>query len=248
MTTLDSGLWLGRLRRFGWHHPEWTWGLVALAGWVIGWTAGHAGLSHPYPHWLVMVVAMMLPPALPMIRYVALAGQWRRRHANGATFAAGFLLVWAGAGVVILTAVSVVHGALLRAELLQPGLTPAGTVLIGWSRWGGPAALAIAAGWELTAAKGRFLRRCHWLDALPPDGGRAGAGCARFGIRYGWRSLGAGWALMLPMVVAPHTGLALMPLLAVIVAAEELLAKGARLRPAAAAALLGVAALMAGGS
>jgi len=271
MTTLDSGLRLDRLRRFGWNHPEWTWGLVAVAAWVIAWTAGHAGLGQPYPHWLVMMVAMMLPPALPMIRYVALAGRWRRRHANAAIFVGGFLLAWAAAGAVILTAVLVVRSTLLRAELAGPAPVPAGllpaslipaglvpgglippdvaaSVLIGWSRWGVPAAMAIAAGWELTAVKSRFLRRCHWFDALPPRGWRAGAACLRFGTRYGWRSVGAGWALMLPMAVAPHTAFALMPLLAGIVAAEELLAKGARLTRAAAAALLGVAALMAGGS
>jgi predicted metal-binding membrane protein len=218
------------LRELSWHHPEWTWAAVSTASWVTVALMGHADMDHPYRHWLVMVAAMMLPPALPMIRYAALAGRWRRRHWSGAAFVIGLLLVWAAAGVVARTMAGVV------------------TVLIGPSPWGVVGALAVAAMWELTPAKKRFLRRCHWIDTLPPDGWPASAACVRFGMRYGRRGVGAGWALMFPMAMADHAGLGLMLLLAVIIAAEELLVQGTRLTRAASAALLGVAALMAGGS
>jgi predicted metal-binding membrane protein len=103
----------------------------------------------------------------------------------------------------------------------------------------------VAAGWELTAAKRRCLRACHRTLPLPPDGWKADAACARFGLRYGWACLGACWALMLAMAIAGHASLLLMLVLTVIVVAEEGLVKGTRLGRAAALVLVVAAAMVA---
>ncbi len=152
-------------RSWGWNHPQWTWAAVGAAGWVPLATLDHESLRHPYSQWLVMVVAMMLPPALPMARYVALAGRWRRRQRGAACFVVGHLAVWAGVG-------------LLAGPL---------TVLAGPSPRALAVATCVAAGWELTPVKRRFLRRCHRVRALPPDGIRATVACLRFGARHGCR-------------------------------------------------------------
>jgi hypothetical protein len=59
--------------RLLWHHPEWTFALLPVGAWVLSLRAHHVPP-------VVMVVAMMVPPALPMLRYVALSSLWRRRY------------------------------------------------------------------------------------------------------------------------------------------------------------------------
>jgi predicted metal-binding membrane protein len=176
----------------------------------------HAAMHHAAGQgtWLLMASAMMLPSALPAARHVALNSRWRRRQRGGAVFAGAYLAVWLLFGLVAVS--------LARLARLPEG-----------AGWPLAAALAVAAGWELTAAKRRCLRACHRTLPLPPDGWKADAACARFGLRYGWACLGACWALMAPMAIAGHASLPLM-VLTVMVVAEEGLAKGPRLgRPAA---------------
>jgi predicted metal-binding membrane protein len=250
----------GRLTRARWHHPEWTVALVALAAWVVlaelhrrGWGpfGSHAAATVPAGHqamhqaaagaaaaapgsgwlaaqggWLLMAAAMMLPPALPAVHRVAMNSKWRRRQRAGAAFVAAYLAVW---GLFGLLAVSVARWA---------GV-PAG------ADWPLAAALVVAAAWELTPSKRRRLRACHRSPALPPDGWKADLGCGAAGLRYGWSCVGACWALMLPMAVAGHAGLALMIVLTVVAAAEEMLVKGTQMTHAAALILLAAAALAA---
>jgi predicted metal-binding membrane protein len=259
----------GRLTWVRWHHPEWTVALVALAAWVVlaelhrrGWgpfgshpaakatvPAGHEAMHHAGHQaaaaagvapagtavtgwlaaqggWLLMATAMMLPSALPSVRRVAMNSKWRRRQRAGAAFVAAYLAVW---GLFGLLAVSVARWA---------GV-PAG---VGWPL---VAALVVAAAWELTPSKRRWLRACHRSLALPPDGWKADLGCVAAGFRYGWACVRACWALMLPMAVAGHAGLALMAVLTVVAAAEEVLVKGTQMTRAAALVLLAAAALAA---
>lgn len=236
-----------RLRRAAWYHPEWPVVLVALACWaallMLHRAAGQPA-THPHalPHtgpdangwlaaqgtWLLMAAAMMLPSALPAVRHVAMNSKWRRRQRAAAVFVVSYLAVWMLFGVVAVSLARWVSG-------------PGG----GDTGWPLTATMALAAAWELTYAKRRWLRACHRTIPLPPDGLKADAACARFGQRYGWACIGAGWALMLPMAVAGHTSLLLMVVLTIIVAAEEVLVKGTRLVGWAALVLLLAAAVAA---
>jgi len=210
------------VRRVGWSHPELGAAAVAAAAWTL--LLVHA--QHPHAPgepfladlsgWMVMVVAMMVPSALADVRIVALSSLWSRRQRTIALFLGSYICVWIAFGAVAIGAPGVSVGVLL----------------------------AVAAAWELTAWKWRAVRRCHLIEALPPRGSRADAACARAGLRYGTRCVVSCWPLMLAMAAASHQAVTLMAALTVIVAAEKILVRSARLRGPA-AAVLAAAALLA---
>jgi predicted metal-binding membrane protein len=175
--------------------------------------------------WMLMATAMMLPAALPMAQHVAMSSRWKRRQRAAAVFVGTYLVVWLLFGVVV---VSIARWAPL----------PTG------AEWPLVAVLLVAAAWELTPAKRRWLRACHRTYPLPPDGWKANAGCVRFGLRHGQASVGSCWALMLPMAIAGHLSLLLMGLLTLIVVAEEVAVKGVRLVKIAAPVLVVAAAVL----
>jgi predicted metal-binding membrane protein len=221
------------LRRASWSHPE----LGAAAPAALAWAALAAHAATPHGHaaaggapaaavlaaaggWLAMCAAMMLPGALADLRAVALGALWRRRGRTVALFGGAYLAVPAAFGLV----------ALPLAAATGLGLA---------------IPLALAAAWELTPWKWRALRRCHLIDPLPPSGSAADAACVRAGLRYGGACLVACAPLMLVAAAAGHRALVLMALLTVLVSAEKLVVRSARLRVPAAAALAAAAVLAA---
>ena len=210
------------VRRVTWSHPELAAAAVAAGAWMV--VVVHAqhphGPGEPYladlSGWMVMVMATMLPGALADVRLVALSSMWSRRQRTVTLFLGSYVCVWIGFGVVAI------------------GVAAEASVGV---------LLALAAVWELTAWKWRAVRRCHLVEALPPHGARADAACARAGLRYGWRCVVSCWPLMLAMAAAGHQAVALMALMTVVVAAEKIVVRSARLRAPAAAALAGAALL-----
>jgi predicted metal-binding membrane protein len=132
--------------------------------------------------WALMVVAMMLPSAVPAVRHVAANSLRRRRARAMVTFAAIYLVIWMAVGAVVMAA-------LPAWTALDPDAVAAG-------------ALALAAVWQLSLPKRRALRDCHRPSPLPPSGRRATAGVARFALRNGTACVRACWAMMLAMAVA----------------------------------------------
>jgi predicted metal-binding membrane protein len=132
--------------------------------------------------WTLMAVAMMLPTALPAVRHVAANSLRRRRPRAMATFAAVYALIWVAFGVL-----------LLAASQAWAGLDRTAVAA---------AALALAAAWQLSAAKRRAVRDCHRPSPLPPTGRRATAGVVRFAVRNGTACVRSCWAMMLAMAVA----------------------------------------------
>lgn len=221
--------------RVSWTHPEVPAAIFGAACWglllapavggaaraahtdaynAVPWLAGTAG-------WLSMCIAMMVPPALPHLRYLALSALWRRRQRTIAVFLASYVSVWMAFGFVAAVFVA-------GAERLI-GIGPGG--LAG-------AVLAGAALWELSPWKWRALRACHISAPLPPHGSKADLACIVAGLRYGRSCLVACWPMMLAMAVVGHEALALMAVLSLIVAAEKLVVRASRLAPAAAAMML----------
>jgi predicted metal-binding membrane protein len=211
------------LRRTSWSHPELSAAAAAAAAWAL--LIGHALHPHagtePYlgglSGWVVMATAMMVPGALADVRRVALSSMWQRRRRTIAVFLGAYVTVWTGFGKLALAAL--------------PSLGLGVSVL-----------LALAAAWELSSWKWRAVRRCHLTRALPPRGARADAACAREGLRYGTRCVASCWPAMLAMAAAGHLALGLMALLTIVVTAEKIVVRSARLRAPAAALLAGAAA------
>lgn len=220
---------MGSVRRFWHRHPERPLAAVAAGAWVLVLLQTDAHV-HGAPSWMslqgawvLMVVAMMIPPALPMARRVIQNSKRYRRQRAGFLFVGASLLLWAGIGFV-------------------------GVSLAAWAgaydyrRWLLGGSLLLAAAWELTPAKRRALKACHRTIPLPPDGRKADLASVRMGFQYSRACFRASWALMLPMALAGH-GLVVMMLATGIAVAEEVVAKGYRLAPVA-AVLLTVAGMM----
>jgi predicted metal-binding membrane protein len=131
--------------------------------------------------WALMVLAMMLPTALPAVRHIAANSLRRRRTRAMAMFAAIYLAIWVAFGVIVLI-VSQSWTALDRSAVAA-------------------GALALAAAWQLSLPKRRALRDCHRPSPLPPTGRRATTGVVRFALRNGTACVRSCWAMMLAMAV-----------------------------------------------
>jgi predicted metal-binding membrane protein len=207
--------------------PAGGWSFAAAASFLVIWT--------------VMMAAMMLPAAAPMIAIFAAAQARRHRDVAVPTwiFVAGYLLVWAVAGVLVYLLVQIGGDLASRVAAAER------------ARWG-PLALGttlLAAGaYQLTPLKRVCLRHCrspfafvaqHWQD------GRLGA--LRMGLRHGGYCLGCCWALFAVLVATGVMSLAWMLLLTLVVFAEKVLPRGERSATAVGIAFLALGLLVATG-
>lgn len=139
-----------------------------------------------------MMVAMMLPSAAPLVllyRRTARAGET-------ALLTAGYLLVWAVAGV----------PAFLAHELLPMTV--------------GPVALGAAGIYQLTPLKTACLTKCRSpADFLVQRWGRH---ALQLGLEHGVWCLGCCWALMAILVIVGSMGLTWVVAVAALVALEKL--------------------------
>jgi predicted metal-binding membrane protein len=169
--------------------------------------------------WMVMMIAMMLPSAAPVVLLFA-EGRSRERgrpmvDTTVALFVLGYLLVWAGFSL----AAALTQGALRSAALLSPELTLTGRLGV---------VILVAAGlYQLSPLKAACLRHCqsplgylwsHWRE------GRLGA--LFMGARHGWYCLGCCWLLMALLFVTGVMNLAWVAALAGFVLVEKYLAVG----------------------
>jgi predicted metal-binding membrane protein len=154
------------------------------------------GLVEFVAAWTVMMAAMMLPSAAPLVLL------YRRGASARATvlLVAGYLGVWAVAGV----------PAYLAMKFLPMTISPI--------------ALGLAGIYQLTPLKTACLRQCRTpADFLVQRWGR---GALRLGLEHGTWCLGCCWALMLVLVVVGMMGLVWVVGLAALVALEKLSARG----------------------
>src|SRR5690606_31544575 len=165
--------------------------MAGMDGWLMEpavWTPAYAALI--FAMWWVMMMAMMVPSAGPMLLLFARVN--RVDKAAGAPmvptalFAAGYLLVWGGFGALATAA----QWGLESVRLLSPMLETT-------NRWLGGGILIAAGAWQLTPLKAVCLNHCrtplgfligHWRP------GRFGA--LRMGLEHGAYCLGCCWFLM----------------------------------------------------
>lgn len=170
--------------------------------------------------WVVMMAAMMLPSAAPLILlYNKIA---RHRVPDGAyarvvgLFGLGYILVW---GAFSLTAVVLQFG-LDQATLLSPMMSTTSTWLAG--------AVLVAAGvYQWTPLKQTCLRQCRSpLEFLMTEWRDGGKGALLMGFRHGAYCLGCCWALMLLLFVGGVMNMVWIAAIAVFIAVEKLAPAG----------------------
>jgi Predicted metal-binding integral membrane protein len=191
-----------------------------------------AGLVSYVAAWVVMMVAMMLPSAAPMIllyRTVARGQAARGNHLVPTwIFVLGYLVVWAAFGGVVYLAGQLI-GAAIEGDAR----------LVAWAPYGVALVLLAAGAYQFTPLKGRCLRACqsplgfltgHWRP------GRSGA--FRMGLEHGSYCALCCWGLMAVLVAAGAMGLRWVLVIALVVAAEKLLPRGQLVARIAGAVLL----------
>ncbi len=221
-------------------------GMGGMAGMAMGgmsaagWSLQHAAIFVVL--WTIMMAAMMLPAAAPMILIFASAQARRARGTAIPTwiFGAGYILVWAAVGLLVYFLVQV-------GSEIASSLAAADRAL--WAPLALGATLVMAGLYQFTPAKRICLSHCrspfafvaqHWRD------GRLGA--LAMGLRHGAYCLGCCWALFSVLVAAGVMSLAWMLLLTVVVFAEKVLPHGPRAPKAIGAAFLILGVLVAAGA
>lgn len=152
------------------------------------WTMAEIALS--FSMWTVMMVAMMLPTAAPMILVFVTINRQRGQSGTASfvigTFLVGYLLVWIGFSLVAaLGQLALQSAALLSPQTLT--VTP----------FVGGALLIVAGVYQLSPLKHACLSRCQspfaFLLAEWRDGWR---GTLLMGLRHGAFCVGCCWMLM----------------------------------------------------
>jgi predicted metal-binding membrane protein len=152
------------------------------------WTLGYAGVM--FTMWWVMMAAMMLPSAAPILLLFARIN--RKEKSAGrpfiptGIFTAGYLVAWGGFSALA----TGLQWALERLGLLSPMMATT-------SYWLGGAILFAAGVWQLTPIKGICLRHCRSPMGFLVQSWRPGRGGAfRMGLEHGSFCLGCCWFLM----------------------------------------------------
>ncbi len=165
--------------------------------------------------WTVMMIAMMLPAALPFV--FAFGFEHRSRRARGlpyvpaSIFLAGYFAIWTAFSALA----ALVQGLLHRGALLSPMMTATSSVFAG--------GILVAAGvYQWTPYKDACLRHCRSpLTFLLSDWREGRLGAFRMGIDHGLFCLGCCWLLMALPFAAGVMNLAWMAAITVFILIEK---------------------------
>ena len=180
---------------------------------MVGWKAVDIALV--FVMWAVMMAAMMLPSALPVILLVAkVSASMQSRPAVGLTgaFITGYLLTWCGFSL----AATLLQWGLLEAALITPMMQSASVAL--------SAAVLIAAGiYQFTPLKNVCLRQCQSPLGLVMEVVAGPRRALITGLRHGLYCVGCCWALMGLLFVTGVMNLLWVLIIAGYVGLEKLL-------------------------
>jgi len=254
--TLTTGVWMVAVAGIAWwwmysagHHPMAgapADGMPAMPS-MPGMESGAAG-HHPMGHgasapvmpmaealmflamWGGMVVAMMVPVAVPLVaahRFVTRT-KGRDGAVDTAVFITGYLLVWVVSGLVPLLLV-----------VLKRWLLPIGEGST-WAVAGAGAVITMAGVFQFTGLKTRCLTVCRspLSFVLTHDFAAGRAGTLKAGALNGLYCLGCCWALMLVQVAVGLHNMIWMGALTLLFLAERVLRAGQRVAMVTGAAML----------
>jgi predicted metal-binding membrane protein len=209
--------------------PAWV-ALVVLAAlaWVVtidqangmGVGPGTMGLELPafLLLWVAMMAAMMFPSVAPVAILWARTIQARSTGAIRAwrigTFVAGYLVAWAGFGVVAFVA-------LLGSQRLVETAPEV-------AKWLAVGIFLTAGAYQLTPLKRACLRHCRspMTSILHYASLKGSARDFRVGLHHGLYCVGCCWGLMVVLVAVGVMNLAAMALLAVVIFLEKIWRRG----------------------
>jgi len=162
--------------------------------------------------WTVMMAAMMLPSATPMILLHRLGADGRlRTQLWTAAFVTGYLVVWASVGMVVWGA------AMAASAIVMPDQRAFAVAAI----------LLLAGVYQFTPLKSTCLRACRTpADFLMTHWHRGLSGQLRLGIEHGLYCLGCCWALMALFVGVGAMSLVWAAGIAVVVLVEKVRPEG----------------------
>lgn len=188
--------------------------------------------------WVTMMVAMMFPTAAPMILTFAriAAGKQQRGQPFVPTwvFVAGYLVLWAGLGVLAYL-IALGSGRLAERStwLIEHGARLGGSVLI------------LAGLYQLSPLKRVCLGKCRSPMAFILQSWRDGAGGAfRMGLAHGLYCAGCCWLLFVLLFPLGIMNVAAMALITLLIFAEKSWPIGQRVAQLAAVALIAYGALV----
>lgn len=166
--------------------------------------------------WAIMMAAMMLPSAAPMVRMFARSAEARSDHSTillTSTFIAGYLAVWTAFSA----AITLTQWGLLELRLVTPMMESASNWLSG--------GLLVGAGlFQFSELKNACLNKCRTpLGFLMTEWRSGPNGAFVMGLHHGVYCTGCCAMLMLLLFVLGVMNLAWIIVLTLIVLAEKLL-------------------------
>jgi predicted metal-binding membrane protein len=181
----------------------------------VPWSVSHFALTASM--WAVMMAAMMLPSATPMIlTYATLVRRMRRDrdgHPEIAIFVLGYLLVWCAFSVLA----TALQWGLEHLALLSP-------MLVSSSHRLGGGLLLIAGLYQLLPVKEFCLKHCQSPFQFLTRRWRSGrTGALSMGLMHGAYCVGCCWALMLLLFVGGVMNLLWVALIAAFVLLEKVI-------------------------
>ena len=229
LVTLASWTWIALMAR-DMYGP-----MLGASAWMMTARWDIASLYLLWAMWAVMMTAMMLPSAAPLILLYAGALHARGERDAGRSIyalAAGYLVVWGLFSV----AATVLQRVLASALLLTPMMEPETPIIAA-------VVLALAGVYQLTPLKRACLRVCRSpLSFLLQRWSAGTLGALRLGVAHGLYCLGCCWALMLLLFAGGVMNLVVIVALMLWVLAEKFLPFGERTARAGGILLLALAA------
>ena len=167
-----------------------------------------------YLMWGAMMVAMMLPSAIPMIlAFSHVAGRrYQAPQKYSFLFIYGYLLVW----LVFSIGMTLLQWQLHGLQMISPMMETENELL--------SAVIFLAAGiYQLTPLKSRFLRYCQSPAGFLLNEWREGAkGAFQMGLKHGSTCVSCCWAQMLIMFAVGVMNLFGMAFMALLILAEKI--------------------------
>ncbi|HEV8257986.1 MAG TPA: DUF2182 domain-containing protein [Casimicrobiaceae bacterium] len=173
-------------------------------------------LALVFAMWAIMMIAMMLPSAAPMmLLFAALSQKLRKPRPRSEFFAfvGGYVAVWSGFSLLA----TLMQWSLLEARLVSPMMQASSPSLSG--------VLLLAAGlYQLTPLKQACLARCRSpLAFLTAEWRKGLRGAFVMGVRHGLFCLGCCWLAMLLLFVLGIMNVVWIVVLAAFILAEKTL-------------------------